>query len=99
MQDFYTRVMGLTVTDRGPASSAPVDMILLSSDPGEEFDLMQRDPERASQLDRALAAQVATLTPCESGAEVVSDDDATERRLLEELGYIEGKPAKSRQPR
>ncbi len=71
----------------------------LSSDPGEEFDLMQRDPERASQLDRALAARVATLTPCESGAEVVSDDDATERRLLEELGYIEGKPAKSRQAR
>lgn len=35
MEDFYTRVMGLTVTDRGQATSAPVQMIFMSSDPTE----------------------------------------------------------------
>ncbi len=35
MEDFYTRVMGLTVTDRGEATSAPVEMVFLSSAPDE----------------------------------------------------------------
>jgi arylsulfatase A-like enzyme len=81
------------------ASDGRHSLFDLASDPGEELDLIQRDPERASQLDRALAARVATFAPCELGAEVVSDDDPTERRLLEELGYIEGSPEQGRQRR
>ena len=39
MEDFYTRVMGLVVTDRGKAFRFPIDLVFLSSRP--DF----RDPE------------------------------------------------------
>ena len=37
MQDFYTGVMGLTVTDQGPFPDpdVPVDMVFMSNDPAE----------------------------------------------------------------
>ena len=31
MEDFYTRVMGLVVTDRGKAFRFPIDLVFLSS--------------------------------------------------------------------
>ena len=33
MEDFYTRVMGLVVTDRGKAFRFPIDLVFLSSRP------------------------------------------------------------------
>lgn len=35
MVDFYSKVMGLTVTDEGSALSAPSRMVFMSADPGE----------------------------------------------------------------
>ncbi len=50
MVDFYTKVMGLTVSDRGPASTAPVEMVFMSSDPGEhhQFVLANGRPDYAT---------------------------------------------------
>lgn len=50
MVDFYTRVMGLTVTDRGKASTAPVELVFMSSDPTEhhQFVLASGRPDYAS---------------------------------------------------
>jgi catechol 2,3-dioxygenase len=47
MLDFYTRVMGLTVTDRGPAGSAAVELVFMSSSPDEhhQFVLVSGRPE------------------------------------------------------
>lgn len=48
MLDFYTRVLGLVVTDRGKAISAPVDMVFMSNDPDEhhQFVLVTGRPEK-----------------------------------------------------
>ncbi len=50
MVDFYTRVMGLTISDRGRASTAPVEMVFMSSDPGEhhQFVLANGRPDYAT---------------------------------------------------
>ena len=50
MVDFYTRVMGLTISDRGKASTAPVEMVFMSSDPGEhhQFVLANGRPDYAT---------------------------------------------------
>ena len=50
MVDFYTKVLGLTVTDQGEASSAPVQMVFMSSDPGEhhQFVLVNGRPDYAT---------------------------------------------------
>ncbi len=47
MEEFYTKVMGLTVTDRGQATSAPVQMVFMSSDPAEhhQFVLVSGRPD------------------------------------------------------
>lgn len=47
MEEFYTGVMGLTVTDRGEATSAPVQMVFMSSDPTEhhQFVLVSGRPD------------------------------------------------------
>ena len=49
MQNFYTKVLGLTVTDQGPFPdpNVPVDMIFMSNDPGEhhQFVLVSGRPE------------------------------------------------------
>jgi catechol 2,3-dioxygenase len=47
MQEFYTRVFGLTVTDEGPHPMAPVDMLFMSASPTEhhQFVLVTGRPE------------------------------------------------------
>ena len=47
MLDFYTRFIGLSVTDRGTAKSAEVEMVFLSNDPDEhhQFVLVTGRPE------------------------------------------------------
>ncbi len=64
MQDFYTRVMGLTVTDRGEATSAPVQMVFMSSDPGEhhQFVLVSGRPDDVNfQLNQQTSFTVESL--------------------------------------
>tara|TARA_B100000315_G_scaffold260667_1_gene323855 strand:- start:3158 stop:3718 length:561 start_codon:yes stop_codon:yes gene_type:complete len=50
MEDFYTKVMGFTVTDRGPFPNpeVKVNMVFMSSDPKEhhEFVLLTGHPEK-----------------------------------------------------
>ena len=47
MEKFYTDVVGLTASDRGPHPNAPVDMVFMSSDPKEhhQFVLVSGRPE------------------------------------------------------
>jgi catechol-2,3-dioxygenase len=42
MEDFYTRVMGFTVTDRGqlPGPSGPIDLVFTSRDPDEHHQIV-----------------------------------------------------------
>ncbi|MGA9027807.1 MAG: VOC family protein [Steroidobacteraceae bacterium] len=42
MEDFYTRVLGFTVTDRGqlPGPSGPVDLVFTSRDPDEHHQIV-----------------------------------------------------------
>jgi catechol 2,3-dioxygenase len=49
MRQFYTDVFGLTVTDEGRHTAAPVDMVFMSADPGEhhQFVLVSGRPEDA----------------------------------------------------
>lgn len=60
MVDFYTRVMGLTISDRGGATSAPVQMVFMSSDPEEhhQFVLASGRPEYATF---SVAQQISFL--------------------------------------
>ena len=50
MVDFYTKTLGLTVTDQGDALSAPVQMVFMSSDPTEhhQFVLISGRPDDAT---------------------------------------------------
>lgn len=64
MQDFYTRVMGLTVTDRGQATSAPVQMVFMSSDPTEhhQFVLVSGRPDDVNfHLNQQMSFLVESL--------------------------------------
>jgi catechol 2,3-dioxygenase len=64
MEDFYTRVMGLMVTDRGTATSAPVQMLFMSSDPGEhhQFVLVSGRPDDVNfQLNQQISFVVESL--------------------------------------
>ena len=60
MEDFYPNVLGLTVTDQGEASSAPVQMVFMSSDPGEhhQFVLVSGRPDYATF---SVAQQISFL--------------------------------------
>ena len=60
MVDFYTRVMGLTISDRGQAKSAPVQMVFMSSDPGEhhQFVMANGRPDYATF---SIAQQISFL--------------------------------------
>ena len=60
MVDFYTRVMGLAISDRGSASSAPVQMVFMSSDPEEhhQFVLASGRPDYATF---SIAQQISFL--------------------------------------
>ena len=64
MGEFYTRVMGLTVTDRGKATSASVQMVFMSSDPGEhhQFVLVSGRPDDVNfQLNQQISFTVESL--------------------------------------
>lgn len=64
MEEFYTGVMGLTVTDRGEASSAPVQMVFMSSDPAEhhQFVLVSGRPDDVNfSLNQQMSFVVASL--------------------------------------
>ena len=60
MVDFYTRVMGLTVSDRGKSKAAGVEIAFLSSDPGEhhQFVLASGRPDYATF---SIAQQISFL--------------------------------------
>ena len=62
MQDYYTSVMGLTVTNQGPFPdpSVPVDMVFMSSDPTEhhQFVLVTGRPD---EVPFALNQQMSFL--------------------------------------
>ena len=60
MEDFYSNVLGLTVTDQGEAKSAPVQMVFMSSDPGEhhQFVLVSGRPDYATF---GIAQQISFL--------------------------------------
>ena len=64
MVEFYTRLMGLTVTDRGEATSAPVQMVFMSSDPGEhhQFVLVSGRPDDVNfRLNQQMSFTVDSL--------------------------------------
>ncbi len=64
MEDFYTRVMGLTVTDRGEATSAPVQMVFMSSAPDEhhQFVLVSGKPDDVNfHLNQQMSFTVESL--------------------------------------
>ena len=64
MEAFYTGLMGLTVTDRGKATSAPVQMVFMSSDPGEhhQFVLVSGRPDDVNfALNQQMSFLVASL--------------------------------------
>ncbi len=64
MEDFYTRVMRLTVTDRGEATSAPVQMVFMSSAPDEhhQFVLVSGKPDDVNfHLNQQMSFTVESL--------------------------------------
>lgn len=77
MVDFYTRVMGLTITDRGDAISAPVQMVFMSSDPGEhhQFVLANGRPEYATF---SIAQQISFLVENLDELRTMHDDVVAE---------------------
>ena len=60
MVDFYTRVIGLTISDRGSAMTAAVDMVFMSNNPGEhhQFVLASGRPDYATF---SVAQQISFL--------------------------------------
>ena len=64
MEDFYTRVLGLSITDRGPHPSLRNSMVFMSTDPTEhhQFVLITGRPkENAFNICQQLAFTVASL--------------------------------------
>jgi catechol 2,3-dioxygenase len=64
MTDFYSRVMGLTMTDRGKAMAAPVDMVFMSNSPDEhhQFVLLSGRPENVNfHLNQQMSFLVDSL--------------------------------------
>jgi arylsulfatase A-like enzyme len=61
----------------------------LAADPSESSNRIDDDPETAARLDAMLAMRVAELAPCAGAVEDIPADSPEERRLLEELGYVE----------
>ncbi len=65
MEKFYTEVVGLTPTDRGPHPNAPVDMVFMSSDPKEhhQFVLVSGRPENIEfHLNQQMSFLIENLT-------------------------------------
>lgn len=77
MVDFYTRVMGLTISDRGPSKGAGAELVFMSADPGEhhQFVLAGGRPEDASWN---IAQQISFLV------DSLEDVRAMYQRLLDE---------------
>ncbi|HAK55052.1 MAG: VOC family protein [SAR202 cluster bacterium] len=64
MEDFYTRVMGLVVTDRGKAFKFPIDLVFMSSQPGmhHQFALASgRSPEATYSVVNQMSFRVRSL--------------------------------------
>jgi arylsulfatase A-like enzyme len=61
----------------------------LDADPSESENRIDDDPVTAARLEAMLATRVDELAPCAGAGEDVRADSPDERRLLEELGYIE----------
>ena len=64
MQGFYTRVMGLTVTDRGRARTAPIEMVFMSNDPAEhhQFVIVSGRPAKVEfHLNQQMSFYVDSL--------------------------------------
>ncbi len=64
MEDFYTRVMGLVVTDRGKAFRFPIDLVFMSSEPGMHHQLALasgRPPEATYSVVNQMSFQVRSL--------------------------------------
>ncbi len=60
MQDFYSRVFGLTVTDQGPNPVASVDMVFMSADPCEHHQFVVVSG-RPADADFNVAQQVSFI--------------------------------------
>lgn len=76
MEAFYTQVMGMTVTDRGQARSAPVQMVFLSSDPAEhhQFVLVSGRPDDVNfSLNQQMSFLVDSLDELRDMRDRVTD--------------------------
>ncbi len=64
MVDFYTKVVGLTITDRGTVTDAELPMIFMSSDPAEHHQVVLiggRPEDENFQLNHHLALIMESL--------------------------------------
>jgi len=68
-----------------------VELYDLGEDPGERVDLAAQEPARVRELRAALAAQARDVDPALHGAADAYLPSEEEARLLEELGYVEGR--------
>lgn len=81
MEDFYTRVMGFTVTDRGPYPfpEAQADMVFMSSDPNEhhQFILLTGHPDHELEFTRnqQIAFTTDTLDDLRNIAQRLNEAD------------------------
>ena len=85
MEDFYSRVMGLTVTDRGEATSAPVEMVFMSSDPGEhhQFVLVSGRPDDVNfRLNQQISFVVDSLDELRAMRDRLQSDDMEVDRCI-----------------
>lgn len=70
----------------------------LAADPSESRNRIDDDPVTAARLEAMLATRVDELVPCIGAGEDVPADSPEERRLLEELGYVEDDDDAPRSP-
>lgn len=85
MEEFYTRVMGLTITDRGEATSAPVEMVFMSSDPAEhhQFVLVSGRPDDVNfSLNQQMSFVVDSLDELREMRDRVVDAEMNVKRCV-----------------
>lgn len=76
MVDFYVRVLGFMVTDRGPLPSGAAEYCFMSRDPAEHHQLVLatgRDPGTPSQIVQ-ISLKVAGLAEMRRMYEIVTDE-------------------------
>ena len=81
MEDFYTRVMGLVVTDRGKAFRFPIDLVFLSSRPDahHQFVLASgRPPEADYSVINQMSFEVASLDELREMSRRVQAEEVTD---------------------